>query len=45
MARKPKTTPRGRDAGTGKFIEVAEAKRRPKKTIVQSIPIGSKKRT
>lgn len=29
---------RGRDAGSGKFIPISEAKRRPKTTTVETIP-------
>lgn len=32
------TSPRGRDAGTGKFITVAAAHRRPETTAVERIP-------
>jgi len=35
---KSKTTPRGRDAETGRFIPVEEAKRRPKRAIVERVP-------
>lgn len=34
----PKTRKIGREADTGKFIPVAEAKRRPKTTVVETIP-------
>ncbi len=37
MARKSKTIKIGRDAKTGKFIPVKEAKRRPKTTVVETI--------
>ena len=33
----------GRDAGTGRFISVEEAKRRPTKTVVETIKTPSKK--
>jgi hypothetical protein len=33
-----KTTPRGRDSGTGKFIPVKEAIRRPSTTEVERVP-------
>lgn len=29
---------RGRDAGTGRFIPVEEARRRPKTAVVETIP-------
>jgi len=29
---------RGRDAGTGEFITIEEAKRRPKTTVIETIP-------
>jgi hypothetical protein len=32
------TTPRGRDAGTGQFITVGEAHRRPGSSTVERIP-------
>lgn len=35
-----KTITRGRDAGSGKFIPVSVAKRRPTTAIVQRIKIG-----
>lgn len=35
---KSKTTPRGRDAKTGQFIPVKEAKRRPTTTVVERVP-------
>lgn len=34
----------GRDAGTGKFIPVKEADRRPKTTVVETIKINTKKK-
>ena len=33
-----KTSPRGRDAETGRFITVTEAKLRPNTTIVERVP-------
>jgi hypothetical protein len=33
----------GRDAGTGKFIPVKEAERRPTKTVVETIKTPTKK--
>lgn len=43
MAKKPNK--RGRDAKTGQFIPVKEAKRRPNTTVVETIPAkkGKKK--
>ena len=38
MARERKTVDRGRDSGTGRFIPVDEAKRRPKTTTVERVP-------
>jgi hypothetical protein len=32
------TTPRGREAGTGQFIPVKEAQRRPSTTVVERVP-------
>lgn len=37
-----KTTKRGRDAGTGKFIPKKEAQGRPKTTVVETIPTRKK---
>ncbi|SDH61266.1 hypothetical protein [Winogradskyella thalassocola] len=37
MARQSK---RGRDAGTGQFITIKEAKRRPKTTVIETIKVG-----
>ena len=33
-----KTTPRGRDSGSGQFITVKEAKANPKTTTVERVP-------
>jgi len=41
MARQSK---RGRDAGTGQFITIKEAKRRPKTTVIETIKVGRKKK-
>ncbi|HEX8207704.1 MAG TPA: hypothetical protein VF587_16690 [Solirubrobacteraceae bacterium] len=43
MAKK-KTTKRGRDARTGRFITVREAMRRKATAVVDSIPVRRKKR-
>jgi hypothetical protein len=37
MARKTKTVKVGRDAGTGRFIPVKEARRRKKTAVVETI--------
>jgi len=37
LAKKPKTFQRGRNAGTGKFIKVAAAKRNKKGAIVETV--------
>ena len=37
MARKTKTVKIGRDAGTGRFIPVKEARRRKKTAVVETI--------
>ncbi len=44
MAKESKTTKIGRDASTGKFIPVKEAKRRPKTTVVETIKKQKQKR-
>lgn len=41
MARQSK---RGRDAGTGRFISIDEAKRRPKTTTVETVKVGPTKK-
>lgn len=39
MSRKDsKTFPLGRDSGTGRFVTVEDAKRRPRTTTVERIP-------
>jgi hypothetical protein len=45
MARrmKAKTTLRGKDAGTGKFIKVSTARRRKRTAIVERIPVPKRK--
>lgn len=40
MAKKGSTTKIGRDAKTGEFIPVKEAKRRPTTTVVETIKKG-----
>jgi len=44
MTNKAKTTKRGRDASTGRFITIKDAKSRPKTTVVETIPIKTKKK-
>jgi len=39
-----RTSKRGRDAGTGKFITIKEANRRPKTTTVETIKVGPTKK-
>ena len=43
MAKKANTRKVGRDAINGEFIPIAETKRRPKTTIVQTIKMPKKK--
>ena len=40
MSKKSSTTKIGRDARTGEFIPVKEAIRRPKTTVIETIPKG-----
>lgn len=42
--RKPETSLKGRDAGTGRFIPVREARRRPSTTVVERVPLPGKGR-
>ena len=45
MSKKEKeTTLKGRDAKTGQFIPVEEARRRPKTTVVEKVPLPGKGR-
>ncbi|MCK4403689.1 MAG: hypothetical protein KAW02_01240 [candidate division Zixibacteria bacterium] len=37
-----KTTLRGRDAETGRFIPIEDARRRPKTTVVERVPLPKK---
>jgi len=39
-----RTSKRGRDSGTGKFITIKEANRRPKTTTVETIKVGPTKK-
>lgn len=43
MAKKPAPSKIGRDAGTGRYIPVREAERRPSTTVVETRPKPSKK--
>ena len=38
------TTQRGRDAGTGKFIPVSQARKHPKTAIVDTFKVGKPKK-
>jgi hypothetical protein len=38
----PRSSLRGRDAKTGEFIPVDEAKRRPNTTVVERVPLPGK---
>jgi hypothetical protein len=38
MSKGSKTTTRGRDSGSGQFIPVSEARRRPSTTTVERVP-------
>ncbi len=39
MADKPKTSLKGRDAKTGEFIPVEQARKRPATTVVERVPL------
>ncbi len=39
MAKKPKTSLKGRDARTGHFMSVEEARKRPATTVVERVPL------
>jgi hypothetical protein len=39
-----KTSKRGRDAGTGRFVSIKEANRRPKTTVIETIKVGPTKK-
>lgn len=39
MSKKVVPNKRGRDSGNGQFIPIEEAKRRPKTTTIETIPI------
>jgi hypothetical protein len=38
MSKESKTTPRGRDAKTGEFTTIAEARKHPNTHIVERVP-------
>ena len=40
----PETSLRGRDAKTGEFIPVREARQRPNTTVVEQVPLPGKGR-
>jgi len=42
MSKKPVSTLRGRDAKTGEFIPVKEARERPNTTVVERVPLPGK---
>ena len=44
MAKKARTRKIGRDAETGQFIPVEEARRRKKTAVVETIPLVPKKK-
>ena len=39
-----KTSRRGRDAKTGQFIPIKEAKRRPSTTVIEKVKVGPTKK-
>lgn len=41
---KEKTRKVGRDAGNGKFIPIKEAEKRPKTTVIETVPVPEKKK-
>jgi len=44
VAKKRKTTQRGRDSGTGRFISIKEARRRKKTATVDTIRLSARRR-
>lgn len=44
MSNKPKPHKIGRDAESGKFIPVREAEKRPKTTVIETLPPPKKKK-
>lgn len=41
---KEKTRKVGRDAETGQFIPIKEAEKRPKTTVIETVPVPQKKK-
>lgn len=41
---KGKTRKVGRDAETGQFIPIKEAEKRPKTTVIETVPVPDKKK-
>lgn len=41
---KEKTRKVGRDAGSGQFIPIKEAEKRPKTTVIETVPMPGKKK-
>ena len=39
-----RTSKRGRDSGSGQFIKIEEAKRRPKTTTIETMKVGPTKK-
>lgn len=39
-----KTSKRVRDAGTGRFVPMKEAKKRPKTTVMETVKVGPRKK-
>lgn len=44
MPRKNRFTYRGRDAGTGRFIKLATARKRKRTAVVERIPLAKRRR-
>ena len=44
VQKKPETSLKGRDAKTGQFIPVKEARQRPNTTVVERVPLPGKGR-
>ncbi len=44
MSKKPETSYKGRDAGSGQFITVKEARQHPKTAVVERVPLPGKGR-
>lgn len=43
-SKKPETSLKGRNAGNGRFITVAEARRKPETAVVERVPLPGKGR-